>query len=402
MKAIQDDLSARYASKSFLVRLGAGALVLNLFVVFMGLVSLRQSRRNYEEKASGTAQNLALVLDHFVADTITKADAVLWAVKDEVERVSALPSGGERDLDAYIRREHERVPGLLALRTVNAQGLIDHGSGAEAGPAISVADRDYFIRLREAPDAGLVISKPVVSRIVGQWVLILARRIERPDHGFGGVVYAAIALYQLNKAFADLDLGPHGSVALRDLDLGLIARYPEPLHAGTAVGQKIVSRELQAFAHSGQSSGTYRALTPFDQIQRTFAIRRVSGQPFYILVGLAEQDYLSRWWVEVVQELVEFMLFTFMILAAFWLVYRAWLRQREANDHLEKLLLEVKTLGGLLPICAHCKKIRDDHGYWNQIETYLKTHAGAEFTHGICPDCARDVFPLSSGKHPVI
>jgi hypothetical protein len=265
-----------------------------------------------------------------------------------------------------------------------------------------VADRDYFLRLKDVPDAGLVISKPVVSRVVGQWVLILARRIERPDHGFAGVVYAAIALDQFNKAFAALDLGPHGSVALRDLDLALIARYPEPLSAGTAVGQKTVSRELQAFAQSGQSSGTYRALTPFDQVQRSFAIRRVSGQPFYILVGLAEQDYLARWRVEVFQESIEVLFFISMILAASWLIYRAWLRQREANDHLEKLLTEVKTLGGMLPICAHCKKIRDDKGYWNQLETYLKSHTDAEFTHGICPDCAQEIFPLSSGKHTVI
>jgi PAS domain S-box-containing protein len=50
-------------------------------------------------------------------------------------------------------------------------------------------------------------------------------------------------------------------------------------------------------------------------------------------------------------------------------------------------LTNVKTLRGLLPICSSCKKIRDDHGYWNQIESYIKTHSEADFTHGICPDC---------------
>ena len=49
-------------------------------------------------------------------------------------------------------------------------------------------------------------------------------------------------------------------------------------------------------------------------------------------------------------------------------------------------LTNVKTLSGLLPICSSCKKIRDDRGYWNQIETYIKTHSEADFTHGICPD----------------
>ena len=57
-----------------------------------------------------------------------------------------------------------------------------------------------------------------------------------------------------------------------------------------------------------------------------------------------------------------------------------------------KALDKVKTLSGMLPICAHCKKIRDDQGYWNQVEVYIKDHSDAEFTHGICPDCAAKVF----------
>lgn len=48
---------------------------------------------------------------------------------------------------------------------------------------------------------------------------------------------------------------------------------------------------------------------------------------------------------------------------------------------------ELKTLSGLLPICAHCKKVRDDRGYWNQIETYVSMHSEADFSHGICPEC---------------
>lgn len=59
---------------------------------------------------------------------------------------------------------------------------------------------------------------------------------------------------------------------------------------------------------------------------------------------------------------------------------------------LQEALNKVKTLSGLLPICAHCKKIRDDQGYWNQMEAYLQQHADAVFTHGICPDCAHRFF----------
>jgi two-component system, OmpR family, response regulator VanR len=68
------------------------------------------------------------------------------------------------------------------------------------------------------------------------------------------------------------------------------------------------------------------------------------------------------------------------------------------NQNLQHALTEVKTLSGLLPICAHCKKIRDDQGYWNQIETYMAERIDVEFTHGICPSCAKKFFPSATQK----
>jgi hypothetical protein len=60
---------------------------------------------------------------------------------------------------------------------------------------------------------------------------------------------------------------------------------------------------------------------------------------------------------------------------------------------LRKAVYEVKTLGGLLPICASCKRIRDDKGYWNQLESYIRQHSNAEFSHSVCPDCAKELYP---------
>jgi AmiR/NasT family two-component response regulator len=63
------------------------------------------------------------------------------------------------------------------------------------------------------------------------------------------------------------------------------------------------------------------------------------------------------------------------------------------NQELQEALTRVKTLRGLLPICASCKKIRDDQGYWQQVEVYLRQHSEAQFSHGICPDCAKKLYP---------
>lgn len=62
-------------------------------------------------------------------------------------------------------------------------------------------------------------------------------------------------------------------------------------------------------------------------------------------------------------------------------------------NELQRALNEVETLRGLLPICASCKKIRDDHGYWNHIEIYLSKHTRADFTHTLCPDCLQKYYP---------
>jgi len=60
---------------------------------------------------------------------------------------------------------------------------------------------------------------------------------------------------------------------------------------------------------------------------------------------------------------------------------------------LQKALSEIKQLSGLLPICSSCKKIRNDEGYWEQLEIYIKNHSDADFSHGICPECVARLYP---------
>jgi hypothetical protein len=74
--------------------------------------------------------------------------------------------------------------------------------------------------------------------------------------------------------------------------------------------------------------------------------------------------------------------------------------QKNSAQEREKLITElqeamarIKTLHGLIPICASCKKIRDDHGYWHQVEAYVAEHSDAQFSHGLCPDCFEHLYP---------
>jgi PAS domain S-box-containing protein len=81
--------------------------------------------------------------------------------------------------------------------------------------------------------------------------------------------------------------------------------------------------------------------------------------------------------------------------------------RKNAETEKEKLIIQlqealdkVKLLSGLLPICASCKKIKDDQGYWKQIEIYIRDHSEAEFSHGICPECAKKLYPEFVQKFP--
>jgi PleD family two-component response regulator len=73
--------------------------------------------------------------------------------------------------------------------------------------------------------------------------------------------------------------------------------------------------------------------------------------------------------------------------------------RKKTEDSLREAMGRIKTLSGLLPICASCKKIRDNDGAWVQIESYIKNNSDADFTHGVCPDCAVKLYPnLFSNK----
>jgi PAS domain S-box-containing protein len=78
---------------------------------------------------------------------------------------------------------------------------------------------------------------------------------------------------------------------------------------------------------------------------------------------------------------------------------QAEMQRERLIRELQTALDSVKTLRGLIPICSNCKKIRDDKGYWQQVETYVRDHSEATFTHGLCPECVKILFPEIAKKH---
>lgn len=107
-----------------------------------------------------------------------------------------------------------------------------------------------------------------------------------------------------------------------------------------------------------------------------------------ILSGHAHSAEYIRYWNSIVR-LISFTLFSFLLAS----LRTTFDKEVELNRELKKALTEIKKLTGLLPICASCKKIRNDKGYWEQLEVYIEDHSDAQFSHGICPDCAKKLYP---------
>jgi len=109
-------------------------------------------------------------------------------------------------------------------------------------------------------------------------------------------------------------------------------------------------------------------------------LRRISGHTFPADLCLTAMDLGSRKVVQaVVRDITE--------------RKEAEAERERLIEDLKEALANIKTLRGLLPICASCKKVRDDRGYWNQIEVYLHAHSEAEFSHSVCPECMEKLYP---------
>lgn len=123
-------------------------------------------------------------------------------------------------------------------------------------------------------------------------------------------------------------------------------------------------------------------------LHAAFAFPILSGSE---VTGVIE--FFSRWVRRPDQDLLLMMSAMGGQIGLFLSRRRAEAERERLVTELKNALANIKTLHGLLPICATCKKVRDDSGYWNRIEDYVRERSGAEFTHGICPDCARKMHP---------
>jgi len=316
--------------RTFIKRITLITVVVNLIFISLAGLSLYQSWLHYEERAERATQNLSRVLAIEICDAIDKIDLTVLTVADEVEKQLAGGRIDTQSLNGFIARCQTRLPVLDGLRVVNAQGENAYGTDVTPSVRTSVADRNYFTRLRTDPTAGLVISEPVVGRVSKKWSIIFARRVNQPDGSFAGVVYGTIALEYFAKTFSTINLGKNGSISLRGENLALIIRYPEPKNLESIIGKQNATPELQYLVTMQKESGSYRSALAFDKIQRTYSFQKLPHHPLYVTVGQRPLEYLAPWRNDVIWIFILTTFFFLGMVTSAWLVFRDWIRKTKA------------------------------------------------------------------------
>ena len=343
----------------------SGLVTANIIVSGLAGYSLYESRQQYELRARTLTQNVASALEQNVSASIQRVDLALRTVADELEHQLAGPGINERQMNDFLARHERRLPELEAFRIANADGLVILGKGVNKQEGISWADRDYFIHHRDHAEDNLHIRKPRMGRVAKQYIMNFSRRYSYPDGRFAGVISAPIAVEYFSRLLSRFDLSPRGTLILRDSDLGLIARFPSiPDQPAGQVGNAGVSSEFRQLAESGVSPATYHIANSPDGFERTLTFRRLEGVPILAIVGVASDDYLAGWRVELYKTIawaLGFLLFS-ALLGAFLL--RLFAQSEKAQEQLHESEARLRAIIENEPQCI---KIVDAQGQLRQM-----------------------------------
>ncbi|MFA7270762.1 MAG: PAS domain S-box protein [Sterolibacterium sp.] len=318
----------------FRMKLLLGVAFLNGFVIALGGLSLYESYQQHQKRAEATSQNIARMVEEELTSDFEKVDLSLLSVVDEIDRQMAEKGKiDEHAINKLLVRLKLRMPEVDSLRVADATGRVRYGTGVLASQPVSIADREYFIRQRDRPQSGLVVTQPLLTRIDRKWAIPVSRRLSGLDGSFAGIVYANVSVEHINQTFAAINVGRNGSVALRNEELALVARHPMLDNRISEIGTKVFFPEIQALMLAGQTTGTAISRYPADNIERCVSFRKLSAYPFYILIGLAVDDYLADWRFEAAKTSSAVAFFILITLLSSWWICRSW-KQHRAQQRL--------------------------------------------------------------------
>jgi len=279
-------------------RLGAGraygiVVVLVLCcLLLLGLIGWR-GWSSHERRSSEARQNaavLATAAARQADDAVMTVDLALLAVVREAE--TALDRADFfGDLAEFLAERAAALPQVGGLFIFSGNGDWVANSLRSLPKDANNADRAYFIHHRDHPGSELHIGRPLKSRVSGEWVLPLSRRISRPDGSFAGVALATVPVNYLQSFYQQLDPGGGDIALLRD-DGATLARHPFMEAAlGASQAGSVMLRAYQATPVEGAA----RASSVLDGVDREYAYRRCDRYPLLALAGVPRAAWFAPW-----------------------------------------------------------------------------------------------------------
>lgn len=272
----------------------------NLFVfIFIGY-SIYESRVNLNQSAQTETENLATILDYSLSEKVRRLEFVLMTAAREFERQQKQGGIQAEQLTNYLQWSQLSQTELDGLRMTDAHGIITYNRSVANGNArVSLADRDYFIYLRDHPAAETYVGKAVKSRVTGRLILPVARRLSDLQGQFAGMVYATIWIEELARQFRGINIGEDGAFYLLDDSFHLITSYAQSDSVELPVGADSSPNDfldLRAQIAAGALAGTYIPKETIDGIRRIHSFRKLPSASLIVIAAKSENTYLAPWY----------------------------------------------------------------------------------------------------------
>jgi len=300
-----------------LVALVVGVVI--LAATILSIYNLHQAEMRVESETRNLSNSLTLTFDGMI-DTI---DLALLSCADEI--ASELDQGkpDRRKIDTYLKKQRERVPSLVSLRASDDRGNLLYGL-ENVQQAAPISDREYFTNLKMDYDAGLFISRPIISRIKNQWIWLFSRPIIKKDGSFGGIVTGSVLTEEIDRKLSNISMPPDSSISLRHQSMDLIARASYGHANVIPIGSNKLSDTLINALKHNPLEGTYISDTSgIDPVIKTYSYVASKKYGFLVISAISREVALAAWkkQVEVISLLIVVfaagaMVFVFFIRAA--------------------------------------------------------------------------------------
>jgi len=272
----------------------AGGLAIALAVAAVQIADAVATWNDKHRDAARTVANLALIAEQEVERTLRGVDLSLKTVAELIE----LAPSRRLDDPAVGTAMNERLKDLPFVRSIvvfDAEGhTVRNTTGMPVEPAVSASDREFFAAQRDGPGRGFHIGAPIVGRTTGQVAVPMSRRIAGPGEAFAGVVAAFVDPNAMAQAYAGLDVGAGGAVALIRADGTMLARFP---YRAEFIGRSVRDTPLFRERLPKSPTGVAQGARTVDGVPRLYGYRELAAFPVVVFVGVEQARILreSAW-----------------------------------------------------------------------------------------------------------